>query len=360
MALVDIQERLQRLVSRQVTKSAIHNLVIGVRSRRQGFDAAVAAGVADAHHSVAMKVETPYYLASITKMYTATVLMKLVGEGSIELDDPVSRYLDQDVTKGIHVIDGIDHGDEITVSHLLSQTSGLADYFDGKARGGTSLAEDLKNGHDRQVDIGDITDIVRRLPPKFAPGTGKKASYSDTNYALLGAAIEKITSKSMVTNFEERIFTPLGLDTTYVFDHREAQSRPADPYFKDRSVDIPLAMSSFAPDGGIVSTLADSLRFLEAFFGGELLDADQIELMTQRWRPIFFPLEYGFGLMRYKPPRWMSPFAAPPELIGHSGSTGSFAFYNPERDVFLAGTVNQMDNPGRPYRLASQVMALVQ
>lgn len=76
--------------------------------------------------------------------------------------------------------------------------------------------------------------------------------------------------------------------------------------------------------------------------------------MTSRWNRIFFPLRYGYGPMRFEPPRWMPPFEAPPVLIGHSGSTGSVGFYDPRRDVYLAGTVNQVDIPGRPYRLMTQ------
>lgn len=63
--------------------------------------------------------------------------------------------------------------------------------------------------------------------------------------------------------------------------------------------------------------------------------------------------------MRFSVPRWMSPFQAQPDLIGHSGSTGSFAFHDPERDIFLAGTVNQMHNPRRPYRLMTQMIGLL-
>ena len=359
MAQRDVQERLQQLVDRQVAKKSIHNLAAGIHSPERGIDAVSAGGKADARRSVVMTVDTPYYLASITKMYTATVVMKLAGQGRLQLTDPISIYLDQDLIKGIHIIDHIEYVDKITISHLLNQTSGLADYFEGKPTGGTSLVDDLKAGNDREISITDIVDTVRRLQPAFPPGAGKRAQYSDTNYALLGAIIEKVTSTSVSANFEEMIFEPLGLDATYVFDHSKTQPWAADAYIKNRALDIPLAMSSFAPDGGIVSTLKDSLRFLRGFFSEELLTSDQLKFMTSQWRPVFFPLKYGYGLMQYKPPRWMSPFAVPPELVGHSGSTGSFAFYNPEQDVYLAGTVNQMHSPSRPYRFVSQIMALL-
>ncbi|MDJ0924331.1 MAG: serine hydrolase domain-containing protein [Acidimicrobiia bacterium] len=359
MSTPQIQERLQQLVDRQAASKHIRSVVVGVQSADGRIDAVSAAGDAHANSPDLMTPDTPYFLASITKMYTATVVMKLAGSGEVDLDAPISTYLAADLLSGVHVVEGTDYSDQITVSQLVGQTSGLADYFEGKPDGGASLVDDLKRGRDRSLDIDGVVAIVRRLSPEFAPGAGKKAFYSDTNYALLGAIIETVTHDTVADNFQQMIFAPLGLANTYVFGSASEQPRPAALYFKDRVVDIPLAMSSFAPDGGVVSTVSESLRFLQAFFGGELLTSDQLELMTSRWNRIFFPLRYGYGLMRFQVPRWMSPFQAPPELIGHSGSTGSFAFHNPKRDLYVAGTVNQMDRPNRPFRLMTQVMGLV-
>jgi len=356
----DVEEKLRRLVHRQVANKNVSNIVVGLQST-DGPIVSAAAGHADADGLVAMTTDTPYYLASITKMYTATVLMTLAGAGTIDLDAAISTYLPADLIRNIHVIDGTDLGDQITVAMLLNQTSGLADYFGGTTKSGVSVEDDLKEGHDRALSIETIMDIVRGLPPQFAPGagSGRKAHYSDTNYALLGAIIESVTEKTVADNFQDAIFSPLGLTNTYVFDHTEARPKPAAMYFKARAVEIPLAMSSFAPDGGVVSTLAESLRFLQGFFGGELLKEDQLKFMMRQWNRLFFPLQYGSGLMRFKLPRWMSPFMAPPELIGHSGSTGSFAFYEPARGVYMAGTVNQMANPGRPFRIMTQMVRFV-
>jgi len=361
MSTLDLESRMRALVDRYAAKRQVRSIVAGIQSTDGRIDAAAAAGYGDVGGSVEMTPDTPYHLASITKMYTATVVMKLAGSGEIDLKAPISEYLSADLVEGIHVMDDTDHGGRIMVSQLLDQTSGLADYFDGTPKGGSSLADDLKEGRDRTLRIDDICEIVRLLPPEFAPGAGdgRKAHYSDTNYALLGAIIEAVTGMTVADTFRETIFEPVGLEHTYVFDHTLTQPAPSAMYFKDRALEIPLAMSSFAPDGGVVSTLAESLRFLRALFGGELLAEEQLAVMTKRWNPIFFPLKYGGGLMRFELPRWMSPFKAPPELIGHSGSTGSFAFYNPKRDVYVAGTVNQMEKPGRPYRLMTQMIGLL-
>ncbi|MGI9610178.1 MAG: serine hydrolase domain-containing protein, partial [Acidimicrobiia bacterium] len=351
MSKPEIEEQLQQLVDRQVASRRLRSVVVGVQSADGRIAAVSAAGHSYAESPVLMTPDTSYFLASITKMYTATIVMKLASSGEIDLDAPISEYLAADLIGGVHVLDETDHTSQITVAQLVGHTSGLADYFEGKPEGGVSLADDLKQGRDRSLSIDDIVSIVRRLSPEFAPGAGERAFYSDTNYTLLGAIIETVTGTTVADSFRQMIFAPLGLTSTYVFGSAPDQPRPASLYFKDRVLDIPLAMSSFAPDGGVVATVAESLRFVRAFFGGELLTADQLAMMMSRWNRLFFPLQYGYGLMRFQVPRWMSPFRASPELVGHSGSTGSFAFHNPKRDLYVAGTMNQMDKPNRPFRL---------
>ncbi|MDJ0664988.1 MAG: serine hydrolase domain-containing protein [Acidimicrobiia bacterium] len=359
MPTPEVANQLQDLVDRQVASKQVHSIVVGVQSGDSRIDLASAAGHAQADTAVAMTPETQYFLASITKMYTATVVMKLAEAKAIDLDAPISEYLADELVNGIHVLDDTDYSGKITVSQLVSHTSGLPDYFGGKTKDGTSLAEDLQQGRDRSVSIDDIVTTARGLSPEFVPGAGARAFYSDTNYALLGAIIEAVTGVSIVDSFRTMIFAPLGLTDTYVFGSASNQPRPAALYMKDREIDVPLAMSSFAPDGGLVSTVAESLRFLRAFFGGELLTSDQLNLMTSRWNRLFFPMQYGYGLMRFNVPRWMSPFKAAPDLVGHSGSTGSFAFHDRKRDLYIAGTLNQMDKPNRPFRLMTRVINLI-
>ena len=78
----------------------------------------------------------------------------------------------------------------------------------------------------------------------------------------------------------------------------------------------------------------------------------------QRWKRIFFPFQYGLGLMRFKLPRILSPLSATPELIGHSGATSSFLFYSPIDRLYIGGTLNQLENQGRPFRLMIKVVKI--
>jgi D-alanyl-D-alanine carboxypeptidase len=358
---VSLADQLQRMVDRQASKRAIRGVLAAIRSADGSVDVSAVAGWADAELSTPLTRTTPYFLASITKMYAATVVVQLAREGTIDLQAPIGTYLPPHLTDGLHVVDGTDHGASITVEQLLFQTSGLADYFSGRRKGERSFEEELRAGHDRALTVEDVVAIVRRLPPSFAPGAdgGRKAHYSDTNYALLGAIVEAVTEESIATGYERRIFAPLGLEHTFLFDHARPQPTPAVIWYGNRPLHLPSAMSSFPADGGMVATLADILRFLQGFFRDELLSEDELAYLTRRWNRIFFPMRYGGGVMRFHLSRWMSPLRTTGELVGHSGSSGSFAFYNPRQDVFLAGTVNQSDSPSRPFRLMTRMLHLV-
>ena len=90
--------------------------------------------------------------------------------------------------------------------------------------------------------------------------------------------------------------------------------------------------------------------FLKAFFSGRFFPGEYIDMM-KKWNRIFYPLEYGMGISRFKLPRIYNPLGNTPELIGHSGLLGTFAFHCPEKDAFLTGTVNQTARPGTSFRL---------
>ena len=255
------------------------------------------------------------------------------------------------MTRAIHVYRGRDYSDRIKISNLIDQSSGLADHEADKPRGGKSILDELKAGNDRYIETTEAIEIVRGLPAKFPPGKQGKAYYSNTNYRLLGSIIEAITEKPMAENYKEKIIDPLGLRNTYLFDWTTPHSNetPASIYLKDAPAKVPQYLSSNISDGGLVSTATESIIFLRAFFEGQLFDKAYLEPMTH-WNSIFFPLQYGYGLMHFKLPRFLWPTPLP-DFIGHSGSTGSFAFACPSKSMYLAGTVNQIASPARPFFL---------
>lgn len=339
----EIAIHLQELIDKECRKSHTQSVLLGVRSGDGQINFQGSAGEASP--------DSPYFIASITKTFTATVVMQLVDEGRLDLDASIKRYLPHLQLDGIHVYKGVDYSQKLKVYQLIHQTSGLADYYED------GLVEDFKHNRDRAYNINDVLTMVRDKKPSNTPDSGK-SYYSDTNYQLLGAIIESITKCPLAQVFQARIFEPLQLDDTYVFDHTLKQSDPLPLYNKNSRLNIPLAMSSMASDGGIVSNLSDSLRFLRAYFAGELFESAHFKRMYQ-WNALFFPMQYGYGLMRFKLPRWMTLYRHTPELFGHSGSSGSFAFYAPEKDLYIVGTFNQTDKPARPFNFMLKVIHAV-
>ena len=335
-------DALQTLIERDLQKKHTYAILLGVQSADGRVNFQGAAGNASP--------DSPYFIASVTKMLTATVMMQLVDEGQLNLDAPIIDYLAGDLLTGMHVYKGTDYSHSLKVHHLIHQTSGLPDYFEG------NLAEGFKQNHDRAYSVPDVLAIARQGSPAAAPDSGK-SYYSDTNYQLLGAIIEVITGQGLANVFQARIFDQLELSATYLYDCGNPQpDQPLPIYFKETPLSLPLTLTSERGAGGVVSTLADSLRFLQAYFDGDLFDKKHFERMLQ-WNALFFPMQYGYGLMRFKMPRWMTLFSQTPELIGHSGSTGSFAFYVPSEKLYVAGTFNQFEKPSRPFNFMLKVAA---
>jgi len=347
----EIANKLQTLLDRQIGRGNVYNVVAAVQAHDRSIDFVGSAGIADAQMDTAMTQDTPYFIASVSKMYTAMIVMRLFEEKRIDLDAPISKYLPASLIRGIHIYKDIDYSDQIKVSELIAHTSGLADHEGDKPKGRKSVMDELKAGQDLEIDTEMALKIVRTLSPRFAPGKPDKAYYSNTNYRLLGSIIESITEKPMATNIEEIISVPLGLRKTYLFDWTAPRTDaiPATVYFKKAPAIIPKYLSSNISDGGLVSTASECLIFLRAFFEGHLFDKALLDRMMT-WNSIFFPLRYGYGLMYFKLPRFFWPRPLP-EFIGHSGSTGSFAFICPSRSLYLAGTVNQVSSPARPFFL---------
>ena len=299
-----------------------------------------------------------YFIASTTKLYVTALIMQLRSEGRLDLDSAVMEYVGPSVMSGIHVLRGIDCSERITVSELLSHTSGIADYFEQRRRdGSTQIGEALRQDFGWTFD--DVLRITKeQLSPKFAPSTPGKAFYSDTNFQLLGAVIEAITGGTFEDALQERILGPLGLDDTYPFT-RETLDRyesVAAMLYGERPVAIPQAMASVRADGGIVSTAVDGISLLEAFMTCRLFPAEYLDEMQLNWNPVFPPLEYGVGLMRFALPRYYTLFKEVPPMIGHSGASGAVLYYVPALDLYVSGTVNQIKKRSLSYNLMTRLV----
>jgi CubicO group peptidase (beta-lactamase class C family) len=305
-----------------------------------------------------LSIDQPYFIASTTKLFTTAIILKLRAEGKLSFEDYIHTFLDTSIITGLHSYKKREYSQELTVKHLLSHTSGLPDYFQGKGANGRSLENEITEGKDQSWTFEEALERTKNRSPLFAPGTKGKANYSDTNFQLLGKIIENRTHKSYAENCKELIVQPLGLTKTYLYSD-PGDTRPKTLYYKNKELSIPKAMASFGADGAMVSTSADMLVFIEAFFTGKLFPAAYLEEL-QEWNRIFFPMKSGVGIHLFKLPWFFNPTGAVPYFIGHSGLSGALAFYSPQENIFIAGTVNQIAAPDSSFRtmikLTQQVM----
>ncbi len=253
------QDFVHDTVRRMVDGKNVSSAVLRVESGDSSLACVAAAGE--------MHVNDRYFIASVTKLYVTAVVMRLVAEGNLRLNDRIIGFFPEGTLAGLHVIRGVDHTSEITVAHLMSNTSGLPDYFFGRAPSGRSAGEELLAGKDEPWPLERILATARALGPRFRPGQPGRALYSDTNYELLGAVVEQVTGKPIAQVFQEFIFGRLGLQDTYAFQD-EGDDTPAQLYYTSRPVRLPRYLASVTAEGGIVSTAAECMKFLKAFFAG--------------------------------------------------------------------------------------------
>jgi D-alanyl-D-alanine carboxypeptidase len=273
----------------------------------------------------------------------------------------MAKYLPADQIEGIAVYKGRDYSGEVTIKQLFSHTSGIADYYSEKGADGKSLFELSVEDPGRTWTVDETIDRARRvMHANSAPGA--RASYSDTNYQLLGKIIEAVTSKPLDVVYQQLLFAPLGLRHTWLVGHRRDASAPAlppaDVFYGERDITRIRSHQSYWADGGIVSTAEDMVRFLKALNEGRIIRQETVKLMHD-WHKLEFPMEYGYGTMLFKLPSFMSWITNLRPLWGHSGSTGSFLYCSEELGLYMSGTIDQVNGSSKPFRLLGKAMKVL-
>lgn len=296
------------------------------------------AGLSDPEAGLAMLPEDQFRTASSAKMMLATLMMRLVESGLVDLDAPISGYLDSDLIDGLHVVGGVDYSGSLTTRQLLQHTTGLADdWFDPRDEGRFVQMVLVEDTDRLWVPAELVAYVKENLPPLFVPGEG--INYSDINYVLAGLVIESVTQTPLHDVYREWLFAPLGMDHTYM-EYREP-ARPSVPgrtpahvAYGDIDYTTFRSLSADWAGGGLVTTTEDMTRFLRTFVDDQVFDdASSREAMFD-WKPWLGPsVEYGLGVIRMH--------GQTITLYGHSGVGQSFMFYWPEGDVTICGTLNQ-------------------
>jgi D-alanyl-D-alanine carboxypeptidase len=311
--------------SNQVTSSAFEDVLqaginqglIGVALYVDQGDVVVFDGVAGLANRETDKPLVPadrFRIYSITKTFTAVLVLQLVDDGVLTLDDTVSQWLDDPVVARIPSVD------LITIRHLLTHTSGVYDYYNGAD---SSFVDDAITGEGADwskvwapQEVLAYVDGTRHAAD-FSPGQG--INYSDTGYILLGLIVEQASGQSFTDQLHTRILNPLGLTDTFIAAAEPVPGGAVEGYHRlgDELINVSGINLSWAwTQGGMVSTTGDLGRFADALFGGGLIEPMSLETMLT-----FLPAdqqgrEWGMGVARVQTPMG--------GLIGMNGSGPGF------------------------------------
>ncbi|GGO40656.1 serine hydrolase domain-containing protein [Streptomyces lasiicapitis] len=278
--------RLKALLHRLTTVDGVPGALAEVRDRRGST--VLTSGLANVKSQAPVHPDSRFRIGSLTKMFTATAVLQLVGEHRVGLDAPVERYL-PGVVRG--------HGNDgrvITVRQLLQHTSGLPDFLDHLK------PQDILKDPLVHRDPRDLVNLALEHPRVFEPGTDW--DYSNTGYLLAGMIIEKVTGHSYAEEIRERIIEPLRLRETYVprssaipGPHPRGYARPGKdaPLLDVTRIDPSVGGTA----GGVISSGTDINRFLGALLRGDLLrPAELRHMMKTRPTGNEDGRAYGLGL----------------------------------------------------------------
>ncbi len=259
-------------------------------------------GLADVDRAVPTTTATNYRLASITKQFTATAIMKLVHAGRLSYESSLVDVFP----------DFPEYGSQISISHVLSHTSGLLDY-----------EEFVSDTASTQIRDAQILEMMRKQDSTyFVPGSAYR--YSNTGYALLAMAVEEITGQPFPAFLEAQIFQPLEMDgsVAYVSGQSSVPNRAFGHAFEESEgafvVRDQSPTSAVLGDGGVYSSIDDLLKWDQALYANTVLPS---AVLSDAWSAKPNTVhdegeEYGYG--------WYVNSYRGHRNLRHSGSTMGF------------------------------------
>jgi CubicO group peptidase (beta-lactamase class C family) len=319
----DLRERLEELIPRYDVPGASIAVLAG------GHVATAAAGVLNLDTGVPATEDSLFQIGSITKLYTAALVMQLVEEGKVDLDVPVVTYLPELKLRDVGVADAV------TLRHLLTHTSGIAgDHFPDLGRGEDVVARYVASC----AELGQLHPL------------GATMSYCNVGFVIAGRIVEQLTGQSWDEALASRIITPLGLDRTFTHPEDVLRFRSALGHNEDegrlQTVSQWGLPRSCGPAGLICATAADVVAFAQmhleegcAVDGRQILTAESIVAMREPQVAVPDPDTMGshVGLA------WFVFDGDGPGVYGHNGGTiGQAAFLRvvPDAGVAIALLTN--------------------
>jgi D-alanyl-D-alanine carboxypeptidase len=344
----DASASLDAALSRVVDASPdddVRSGVMAVDAPRFGIHHVSVAGLA--HAGVPMTAETAFFSASVGKLCVAAAVLSLAKDGVVDLDAPFASYVDFDLVRGLPVEGGDDALARVTVRQLLSHRSGLPDYFsDPSADGAPRLFDRIATEPDRTYSRADLLDYARaHYRPVGAPGT--VFHYADTNFDVLGLVLEGATGASSFTSVvRSRVLEPFGLTRTWYHAVEpaplQADGTPtpiADIFVNGVNMSGFASLSADQAGGGLITTIADLERFVRGLAaGGPIVFDDFGDDFTLD--AMHSGIDVGLTLWRIRPGGVFFLLGSMPELVGHSGATGVWAYYAADIDAVFVGAVS--------------------
>lgn len=371
------------------------NAVIRLDAPEAGFSYARAVGRAWADSDAPMTTGHQFHVASVAKTMTAVLILQLwetdtLGAKGLDSNLIELGLFDEAIVERLHMIGGASYGRQMTVRHLLTHTAGIKEAV-GDDAGGTSkdYGKPAPNSYGARYREGipahlaclkdpncDLSALVTskhwqmwnpaRPDDKeagvinwfLATGTsaaaltppGERFYYSDTGYVILGLLAEKLAGKRLHRLWRERIFDPLGMDSSYLAYAEDPEPMPwvhdVSDFFVGEvgCVTSQLNVSFDRGGGGIVSTVSDLNTFMRALVEGRLFRSPETLVRMTQWR-------YHPGVVAPRAGVGLGIFGEATDygtvVIGHSGAYGTKIYYEPETGVYFSGTVNQ--RLGVPY-----------
>ncbi|MGW1208502.1 serine hydrolase domain-containing protein [Streptomyces sp. NPDC002499] len=297
---------------RSVLRTAVQQGAPGAMARvvDHGKVRTAAVGVADRTTGRALSTVDRFRIGSVTKTFSAVVLLQLADEKKLDLDASVDRYLP-----------GLLPDRRITVRHVLAHRSGLYDYTNDM------FAKTVPGFEAVRTKVFTYRQLVdRSLRHARTNEPGAAYAYSNTNFVVAGLLIEKLTGHSVRTAYENRVFKPLKLrDTFYLHPGTKIPGRHTKGYLTPdqagaKLVDATDQTASWAQSAGaIISSTRDLNTFLTALLGGRLTSAASLKQM-ERMIPVNSTQAYGLGLRR-------RDLTCGVSVYGHTGAVQGYYTY---------------------------------
>lgn len=257
-------------------------------------------GLANMEWNIPNEPDHKFRLASLTKQFTAMLIMQLVEQGKLRLDGKITDYL-ADYPKAA--------GDKITLHHLLTHTSGIPNYSD---------LPDYRTFERNRYKPADFIKKFSDLPLKFEPGSA--FAYSNSGYVLLGAIIEKVTGKPYEKVLQENIFTPLqmhntGYDVSYkVLPKRASGYQRWNLVYENASyIDMSIPYAA----GALYSTVEDLALWDQALYTDKLLSASSKAILFTPYKNGY---AYGWGVGKMQ----VGQLKDSMEVMQHQGAINGF------------------------------------